>query len=439
MGVPTLYRVRVLDAPAGPVGSATLRSDEDAALLVRDGLVMRRGPWAEVTQEPEAGDAVVRDLRDGLLLPGLVDTHVHFPQVRAIGGLGKPLLEWLETCALPEEAKMADLGYAAGVARDLLHGLAAAGTTSALVFGAHAYDAVEVLFEAAAASGLRITSGLVVADRGLRDDLHTDPASAYENGLALARRWHGYGRLRYAVTPRFGLATTDGMLASCAALLEAVHGAWFTTHVNESTREISAVAGLFPSARDYLDTYDRHGLVTPRSVLAHDVHPTDAELARLAEAGASVAHCPTSNATLGSGLFPMRRHVEAGVRVALGSDVGAGSGFSLLKEGLQASFAQQLLGTSGLPLTPADLLHLATTAGAQALGLDRVGHLGEGMAFDAVLIRPPAGTTLDAVLRHAKDAEDALAKIIVLGGPADVADVWIGGEQPMSRRGSEDH
>lgn len=423
-----LYRARAFDAPDGPLGSATLRSDDDLALLVRDGTIARRGSWAEVSREREARDAVVHDLRDGILLPGFVDTHVHFPQVRAIGGLGRPLLEWLETRALPEEATMADPAKAAAVAQELLTGLASSGTTSALVFGAHFSDAVEVLFAAAEQSGLRITTGLVVGDRGLREDLHIDATAAYEQGMALAQKWHGRGRLRYAVTPRFSLATSEAMLASCADLFTELEGAWFTTHLNENRSEVTSVAELFPGSRDYLDTYDRHGLVTPRSVLAHNVHATEAELSRLAATGASVAHCPTSNASLGSGLFPMRGHVEAGVRVALGSDVGGGTGFSLIKEALQAYFAQQLLGDAGLPLTPADLLHLATTAGAQALGLAGVGHLGEGMAFDAVLIHPPRGSTLDAVLRHAEDAEDALAKVFVLGTPADIAAVWIGGE-----------
>ncbi|WP_156225413.1 guanine deaminase [Pseudactinotalea suaedae] len=424
----TLYRARALDVPDGPLGGAVLRSDEDLALLVRDGVIEARGGWAEVSRLPASREAATVDLRDGVLLPGFVDTHVHFPQVRVIGGLGKPLLDWLQTCALPEEARMIDRGYAHEVAADLLSGLASSGTTSALVFGAHDADAVDVLFTAAEASGLRITAGLVTGDRLLREELHTDPETAFRQGLDLASRWHGRGRLRYAVTPRFSLAASDAMLASSRALLDAVEGSLFTTHINENGHEIAAVAELFPGSRDYLDTYERHGLVTPRSVLAHNVHPTTAELARLAATGASVAHCPTSNASLGSGLFPMREHVEAGVRVALGSDVGGGSGFCLLKEMLQAYFAQQLLGPAGLPLSPADLLHLATTAGAQALGLDQVGHLGEGMAFDAVLIRPPVGSTLDTVLRHAEDALDALAKIIVLGTPADIASVWVGGQ-----------
>ena len=430
----TFYRARVLDVPDGTLGHCTLRADDDAGLLVRDGAILARGAWHEVRALPDAEDAARVDLRDGVLLPGFVDAHVHFPQVRVVGGLGRPLLEWLATRALPEEAHMADVGYAAEVARELLFGLHSSGTTTALVFGAHFPDAVDALMEAAAGTGLRITAGLVVADRMLREDLHTDPESAYEASLRLAQRWHGAGRLRYAVTPRFSLAASEQMLAACGAVLEAVEGAWFTSHINENLDEVRTVAELFPDARDYLDTYDRHGLVTTRSVLAHDVHPTDGELARLAETGAAVAHCPTSNAALGSGLFPMRRHVEAGVRVALGSDVGGGTGFSMIKEALQAYFGQQILGEAGLRLHPADMLHLATRAGASALGLPDVGHLGVGMQMDAVLVRPPLGSPLDVALRHAHDAEDALAKLFVLGTPSDIAAVWVGGEAPTVSR-----
>lgn len=426
----TLFRARVVDAPTGPLGAARLRADDDAALLVRDGVIVARGPWSQVAGSPEAGGADVVDVRDGLMLPGFVDTHVHLPQVRVIGGLGRPLLDWLEHRALPEEARMADRGYAEEVAGELLTGLASAGTTTALVFGAHFADAVDALFAAAEPTGLRITAGLVTGDRLLRPELHTDAETAFRQGLDLAGRWHGRGRLRYAVTPRFSLAAGEELLASSAALLDAVEGSVFTTHINENPREVAAVTDLFPGSLDYLDTYDRHGLVRRDAVFAHDVHPTDRELARLAETGAAVAHCPTSNAALGSGLFPLRRHVEAGVRVALGSDVGGGAGFCLMKEGLQAYFAQQLLGEAGLPLQPADLLHLATRAGAEALGLDDVGHLGVGMQMDAVLVRPTAGSTLDVALRHAESADDAVAKVFVLGTPADIASVWVGGAAP---------
>jgi guanine deaminase len=301
------------------------------------------------------------------------------------------------------------------------------------VFGAHFAPAVDALFAEAARTGLRITSGLVASDRLLRDELHTTPQRAYDEGLDLARRWHGVGTIRYAVIPRFSLSCGDGLLKSCASLLTDVEGSWFTSHVNENVREIAAVAELFDGSR-YLDTYDRHGLIGRRSVLAHNVHPTDDELTCLAERGASVAHCPTSNAALGSGLFPLARHLAHGVRVALGSDVGAGTGFCLLKEGLQAYFAQQLLGDDGSDLTSTHLLHLATAAGADVLELrDQTGDLGVGRRFDAVWLRPHAGTTLDVALRHAADPEDALAKAFTLGSPADIDTVWLDGRPCRTR------
>ncbi len=179
-----------------------------------------------------------------------------------------------------------------------------------------------------------------------------------------------------------------------------------------------------------MDTYDRHGLLGPRSVLAHNVHPGDAELDQLAAAEVSVAHCPSSNSALGSGLFPLRRHVQHGVRVALGTDVGAGTGFSLLREGLQCYFMQALLGADGLPLTAAHLLYLATGAGAAALELqDQVGDLSVGKQFDAVWVGPQPGSTLDVVLGHAAGVDDALAKVFALAGPADVRGVWVGGDR----------
>ena len=421
----TLYRGTFIDTPENPFDGAGLRVGSDTGLLVEDGLIVARGPFAELRQAHPAVQIV--DLRDGVVLPGFVDTHVHFPQIRAVGGLGLPLLEWLDRYALPEEARMADVDYATGVANEFVRGLAAAGTTSALVFGAHYTDAVDALFGAASEVGLRVTSGLVLSDRLLRPELLTTPVRAYAESLALANRWHGVGRNRYAVTPRFSLSCTDELLATCRELMEAIPGALFTSHVNESEAEIASVADLFGGC-DYVTTYDRHRLVDRRTVLAHNVHPTDVELKTLATSGATVAHCPTSNAALGSGLFPLTRHLQFGVRVALGSDVGAGTGFSLLKEGLQAYFCQQLLGDQGRPLTAAHLLYLATTAGADALDLSHVGHLSVGQHFDAQLLRPAEGSPLAVAITHAEDTEEALARIFTLGTPADVQAVWINGD-----------
>jgi guanine deaminase len=430
----TLYRGLVIDTIGNPFVDApdsVLRVETDAALVVEAGRITDRGPY-EAVRAAHPGEDVV-DLRSGVLLPGLVDTHVHYPQVRAIGGLGMPLLDWLRECALPEEARLADRTYAAQVAEEFLAGLVRAGTTTALVFGSHFADAVDALFEAADRWGLRITAGQVVSDRVLRDDLLTTPARALSEGRKLIERWHGQGMLRYAVTPRFSLSASEPMLDACAELL-AGDGIFLTSHINENGAEIDQVRSFFPERQHYLDTYAHHGLVTDRTILAHNVHPTEHELGMLAEAGAWVAHCPTSNAALGSGLFPLRRHIERGVGVALGSDVGAGTGFSLLKEGLQAYFAQQLLGPEGLPLTPAHLLYLATRAGAESLGLaDRVGDLSVGKEFDAILLRPEPGGTLEVNLGRAEGASDQLARIFALGTSSDIVGVWVQGRRLVER------
>jgi guanine deaminase len=429
-GAPILYRARVFDTPEDPFSGASFRYGDDVGLAVTGETITARGPYAEVrAAHPRS---LVVDLRDGVLLPGLVDTHVHFPQVRVMGALGMPLLEWLDTCALPEEIRLADDAHAALIAAEFISCLVDSGTTTALVFGSHFPGAVDALFVEAARYGLRITSGLVVSDRNLPEPLLTTPDRAREESLALAERWHGRGRARYAVTPRFSLSAGPELLGACAEVLQGVPDAWFTSHVNENPAEVAVVREIFPDRRHYVDTYAAADLLGPRAVLAHDVHPLDDELAVLAATRTAVAHCPTSNAALGSGSFPLRRHLEAGVRVALGCDVGAGTGFSLFKEGLQALFVQSLLGDAGVPLTPAHLLWLATAAGADALGLDDVGDLSPGKAFDAICVRPPTGTALEVCLRHADTPDDVLGKIFALAGDADVADVWVGGRQIAS-------
>ena len=338
-GAVTVYRGTVLDTPDSPFHGGGLRAEADAGIAVEAGVVVDRGPFARV-RAARPDDEVV-DLAGGVLLPGLVDTHVHFPQVRVIGGLGKPLLDWLDGRALPEEARMSDVDYAGVIAADFVDGLARAGTTTALVFGAHFAPAVDVLFERAAAVGLRSPPGSSSATGCCGPSSLTTPERAYADGRRLAERWHGKERLRYAVTPRFSLATTPraaGELRGPAPRRR--RRPLHLARQREPGRDRRG-GELFPECAHYVDTYDRFGLLGRRSVLAHNVHPTDAELDVLAGTGASVAHCPSSNSALGSGLFPLRRHVERGVRVALGTDVGAGTGFSLLREGLQAYFMQR--------------------------------------------------------------------------------------------------
>jgi guanine deaminase len=431
-GRATVIRAKVMHVPRDPFrDGGTLECHENGAVAFRDGRIVATGDVTEVTSEhPEAE---LLDERDAFLLPGFVDTHVHWAQLGVIGAMGLELLEWLSTRTLPEEAKQADLDYARPLARDFVRALAANGTTSALVFGSHLPGAQEVFFEAAAASGLRIASGLAVSDRDLLPELLTTPEEGYDAGLALARRWHGKGRLRYAVTPRFSVSCTDEMLESCGALADAVDGALVTSHLNESRPEVERVLERFDGAADYLETYERHGLVGAATVLAHSVHSTDAELARMAAAGACAAHCPSSNGFLGSGVFPMRRHLAHRVRFALGTDVGAGSGLSLLKECVTA-YQSQMLTPAGVRMSPAELLWLATRAGAEALGLaDEAGDLTPGRSADMVLLRAPEESTLAATLARSETGEQALGALMALAREDAVAAIWVAGE-PVHRR-----
>jgi len=397
----------------------------DGGLLIRDGRIAGCGDF-ETVRAAHPNAATV-DLRGGFLLPGLIDTHVHFPQVRVLGSLGRSLLDWLEHCALPEEAKMADVSYACQTAQAFLRALASHGTTTALVFGAHFPAATAALFETAEAAGLRIFSGLVLSDRCLREELHQTPEAAYRDSVSLIRRFHGRGRLSYAVTPRFALSTSEAMLEVCQTLMREHPGVRFQTHINENRGEMEQVAKLFPWAKDYLGVYERFGLAGRAAVMAHNVHPTASELERLSASGTTIAHCPSSNAALGSGIFPLRRHIQAGVRCALGTDVGGGISFSMLREALQA-YLMQRIAPDGWMLGPQHLLYLATRAGAEALGLDgEVGDFGPGKAADFVYLRPPAGTPLAGIVANAGSPERILSALFTMAGLESVREVRVAG------------
>jgi guanine deaminase len=431
----TILRGHVFHTPRDPfAGPGALEAFDDGAVaFAADGTILATGGFAEVSRDHHEAEVVAHP--GGFLFPGLVDTHVHFPQLAIIGAMGLRLLEWLKTRTLPQEARLADDAVARETADRFLHRLAANGTTSALVFGTHFASGQGIFFQAAEESGLRITSGLVVSDRELLPELHVSPEQAHRESAELVRRWHGRGRLRYAVTPRFSLSCSDGMLEACEAVMGEADGLHFTTHLNENPDEIAFVAELFPWSRDYLDTYERFSLVGPRSVFAHDVHATDDELGRLAEARAGIAHCPSSNAFLGSGLFPMKRHLEHGVRVALGTDVGAGTAFSLFNEGLSA-YLGQMLHPDGQFLGPVELLYLATRAGADVLGLGaEVGDFTPGKRADVIVVQPPAGSTVEAVLAHSPSAEASLGAIFTLAREVSVTEVRVAGEVVFRRDG----
>ena len=429
MSTRTLIQGHLLDVPGDPFNQAVqLRSEPDGAVLIENGRIAARG--AASALRAGAPDATVVDHRGSFILPGFIDTHVHFPQLPVIGSMGLPLLRWLAERTLPAEAALDTAESASEAADRFLRMLVKNGTTSALVFGSHIPIAQSAFFERAAASGMRIVSGLSLGDRELPDALIRTADACYRESEALIARWHGTGFLRYAVTPRFSVSCSEAVLDACGALTQRYPGVMVQTHINENRDEIALVRRQFPWARDYFDTYERAGLTGATAVFAHNLHPTSDELSRMAEAGVRVAHCPSSNNFLGSGSFPMARHRDAGIAFSVACDVGGGTGFSLLKEAL-AAYEMQMQREDGVALTPAMLLYLITGAGADLLGMkDQTGDLSPGKQADLVVLRAPEGSSLEAVLaHHGHDAEQQLGAMITLAREESIRETWVAGRR----------
>ena len=416
------FRGEILSVPDDPAvaGAGAIRHFEDGLLVVEDGLVLACGPRAELADR--FADVPAERL-NGLIVPGFVDTHVHFPQTERIASHGAQLLEWLERHIFPAEAAFADPAHAASVAAFFLDELLRNGTTSALVFATVHETSVDALFEAALTRNMRIVSGKVLMDLGpptLRDTV----ASGRAGTEALIARWRGRGRLGYAITPRFALTSSDDQLADAGALVAEHPDALMHTHLSENDGEIAAVAGRFTEAKDYLDVYDRFRLVGPRSVFAHSIHLSEREMARMGEAGCGIAFCPTSNLFLGSGLFDLALADAHEVKVGIGTDVGAGTSFSLLATLGEAYKVCQMRGRS---LDPFRALHLATAGGARILGLgDRIGSLEPGQEADFVVL-DPAATPLLARRTAGASLHDRLFALQVLGDDRAVAFTFIAG------------
>ncbi|CAN5875051.1 guanine deaminase [soil metagenome] len=424
----TAFRASLLSVPDDPALGGTIRHYEDGLLVVEDGLIVAFGAHADLA--PRFADVPVEHFPAGLIVPGFVDTHIHYPQTDRIAAHGAQLLEWLERHIFPAEVAFADRAHADEVAGFFLDELLRNGTTSALVFATVHAASVDALFEAALARDMRIVSGKVLMDLG-PESLHDSPESGRADSEALIARWRGRGRLGYAVTPRFALTSSDTQLAGAGALVAAHPDVLMHTHLAENTGEIAAVAARFPEARDYLDVYDRFGLVGPRSVFAHCVHLDDHALARMGAAGASIAFCPTSNLLLGSGLFDLARADAHGVKTGIGTDVGAGTSFSLLATLGEAYKVGQLRGQS---LDPFRALHLATAGGARALGLgDRIGGLQPGQEADFVVL-DCAATPLLARRTAGANLAERLFALQILGDDRAIARTYLAGRCAWARR-----
>jgi len=423
----TAFRAEILTVPTDPAQSPdAIQHYPDGLLVVEDGVVIALGHYADLA--PRYPD-LAPEILPGLLVPGFIDTHIHYPQTERIAAHGEQLLQWLETHIFPAEAAFADRAHADAIAAFFLDELLRNGTTSALVFATVHETSVDALFEAALSRNMRIISGKVLMDLG-PPTLRDTPETARSETEALIARWQGRGRLGYAVTPRFVLTSSDAQLAIAGDLVAAHPDVLMHTHMAENPGECAAVLGRFPDARHYIDAYDRFGLVGPRSLFAHCIHMDDGAMGRMGQAGAAISFCPTSNLFLGSGLFDLAHADRFGVKTGLGSDVGAGTSFSLLSTQGEAYKVCQM---RGAVLDPFRALYLATAGGARALGLsDRIGGLQVGQEADFILL-DPAATPLLARRTAGASLADRLFALQILGDDRAVAQTYIAGKLAHTR------
>jgi guanine deaminase len=422
------WRGEILSVPDDPAiaGPEAIRHYEDGLLVVEAGLVLACGHYADLAGKFAQAET---ERLDGLIVPGFVDAHVHYPQVACIASHGEQLMQWLERHVFPAEKAFADRAHADSAAAFFLDELLRHGTTSALVFATVHAGSVDALFEAALARDMRIVSGKVLMDLG-PEGLSDTVESGRADTEALIARWRGRGRLGYAVTPRFAPTSSREQLADAGDLLAAHKDVLLHTHLSENPGEIAYVAERFPEAKDYLDVYDRFGLVGPRSVFAHCVHMSERAMARMAGAGAGIAFCPTSNMFLGSGLFDLALADRHGVKLGIGTDVGAGTSLSVLHTLGDAYRTCQLRGAS---LDPFRALHLATAGGARVIGIgDRVGALLPGQEADFVLLDEKATPLLGRRCAGAS-LHDRLFALQVLGDDRTIAGAWLRGRRAYTR------
>ncbi len=409
-----------------------VRHEPDGLLVVEDGIVVARGAYSGLA---ERFATVPVETLTGLIVPGFVDAHIHYPQMDRIASHGAQLLGWLDKHIFPAELAFAGRAHADAVAAAFLDELLRHGTTSALVFATVHAHSVDALFEAALARRMRIVSGKVLMDLG-PPGLADTPQSARSDTEALIRRWRGRGRLGYAVTPRFALTSSTAQLHEAGLLLAEHPEVLLHTHLAENSSECAAVTKRFPEARDYLDVYDRLGLAGPRSVFAHGVHLSDRASARLAQCGAGIAVCPSSNLFLGSGFFDFGQADRHGVRIGLGTDIGAGTTFSMLHT---AGLAYQAAVARDYPIDPFRALYLATAGSAALLHIaDRVGSLEPGQEADFVVL-DSAATPLLARRTAAASLADRLFALQILGDDRAVSRTYLMGECAWDRRGMAAH
>jgi len=423
------YRGEILHFLADPAKVAeedSYQYFEDGLLVINNGLVESVGNATELLNALSA-DVEVTQYDNGLIMPGFIDTHVHYPQSEMIASYGEQLLEWLENYTFPEEKQFADIEHGKRVAEFFLTQLLDAGTTTALVFGTVHKESVEAFFTIAQQKKLRMICGKVLMNQNCPDYLQDTAESGYTDSKALIEKWHNTDRLQYAVTPRFAPTCSTEQLNKAGELLKEYPDVYLHTHLSENKDEIAWVSELFPESDGYLDVYDKSSLLGRRSVFAHGVHLHDNECQRLGETDSAIAFCPTSNLFLGSGCFNLKQAEEFDVNVGLGTDIGAGSSFSMLTTLNEAYKTQQLRGDK---LSPYKSLYLSTLGGAIALDLEgTIGNFTQGAEADFIVLDYQATPLMDVRIKRCKTLTEKLFVLSMLGDDRHVKATHIMGER----------
>ena len=385
---------------------------EDGLLILKQGRVRQLVNALEWIDHLPDGSALY-DYSGCLIMPGFIDTHSHYPQTEMIASYGLQLLDWLKQYTFPTEEKFAERAHADQVAEFYCEQMLRNGTTTSAVFATVHSESVDAIFEAAARRDLCLVAGKVMMDRNAPASLCDDPQQSYQQSAELIHRWHLHGRLHYAVTPRFAPCCSPEQLELCGQLLSEHPDLYLQSHVAENLDEVRWVAELFPASRSYLDVYDQFGLLGPRAVYAHCIHLDETDRERMADSGAAIAFCPTSNLFLGSGLFSLDAAIQHGIRVGLATDVGAGTSFSQLQTLNEAYKVCQLAGHS---LTPLKAFHLATLGAAESLYLDhRIGNFAVGKEADFVVLDLEATPLMERRMQQTASLEDRLFALMMLG------------------------
>lgn len=402
-------------------------------LYVKEGKVLDVGQYDKLKGEYQ--HAVIVDYSGKLIVPGFIDTHVHYPQTEMIASYGHQLLDWLNQYTFPTERQFHYPRHAKKIANFFLDQLINNGTTTALVFATVDPVSVDAFLNAALQRNMRMISGKVLMDRNAPDYLMDTPETAYSDSKKLIEKWNNKGRLKYAVTPRFAPTSSEAELAVAGKLLKEYPDVYLQTHLAENKQEVKWVHQLFPHRRSYLDVYDHYGLVTQHSVFAHSIYINDEDYKVLAKKGSAIAFCPTSNLFLGSGLFNLNKANQYDVHVGLGTDVGAGTSFSLIQTMGEAYKVNQLRKAfTDKPddvkaLDPFEALYLATLGGAKALSFEQyIGSFSPGKEADFVVLNPKSTSLLALRVKHTTALRDKLFALETLGDERTVEHTYIMGK-----------